>query len=125
MVSGAWLYRRPTPFQKGVGVHFFGWGFIDAIIALFGLFNNRRNEQSEQASDPEFVANEARKLSLALWVNGGLDIFYVLGGLWLYRKKGEDDAKWRGQGIGVIIQGGFLLIFDVWHALKLDKRSIE
>lgn len=122
MVSGAWLYRQKKPFRRGVGIHFFTWGLIDAIIAVVGLINNGRSAQSERADDPHFVAGESRKLERLLWINAGLDVFYVLGGVWLFRKKGENDPNWRGQGVGVVIQGLFLFLFDVWHALILRKK---
>lgn len=122
MGVGGWLRGRPDDLARGMGTQFFAWGAIDAAIALFGLLGNRQKARSVQAGNPDFVVQEAKKLRRLLWINAGLDIFYVSGGWWAVRKgeEKENRALWRGHGLGVIIQGAFLLIFDVWHALRMN-----
>jgi hypothetical protein len=95
-------------------------GLIDALIALFG----KRSAQKRQANlmDPlaiEITSQESRKLRKILWFNAGLDIGYMAGGIGLALTKGKENTGWRGHGIGIIIQGGFLMIFDLIHALKI------
>lgn len=105
---------------RGMGTQFFAWGLIDALLALFGLFNLRRQRALPAAEQPAAQANERRKLRRLLWINTLLDVFYVGGGLWFMQKQGRDNPEKRGQGLGIIIQGGFLFFFDLWHALKLN-----
>lgn len=120
--SGLGLNQLDDEFAQGVGQQFFSWGAIDAIIALVGKWNNRKNRALPEAEQPAKQAAEARKLRRILLINTGLDILYILGGLWLWRNKGHDSRKWRGHALGIIIQGGFLFIFDLLHAFKIPTN---
>jgi hypothetical protein len=75
------------------------WAFINSAIAMFGLLT------------PE---PELGNLRTILYVNAGLDVLYVAAGIFMLTR---DQAYWKGAGWGVIVQGGFLLIFDLVHAL--------
>lgn len=66
---------------------------------------------------PAVEAQERRNLRRLLWLNAGLDVLYVLGGLLLQRRQ-----HWRGHGWGIIIQGSFLFLFDLYHALILAEE---
>ena len=71
----------------------------------------------------EVETREARWLSRILWVNTGLDVIYILGGLWLFQTWGEGSSLWQGHGVGIIIQGGFLFLFDLSHAFSLTPLA--
>lgn len=124
MVAGL-LMRFGSPFWKGVGGQFLGWGFVDAIIALFGFVGMRNRVDSlDNPGVAEAKRREERNLGRALWINAGLDVIYILGGfLWMRRDKGNGGA--RGAGWGVVIQGAFLLVLDVIHALNMPKTKID
>ena len=47
-----------------------------------------------------------------------LDVLYVLFGLRMARRDKGDGVR-RGNGLGIVIQGAFLLIFDLLHASGL------
>ena len=51
-----------------------------------------------------------------LLINGGLDIVYLLVGFYLLRRS---DPLVRGFGTAIVVQGGFLLLFDLawWWCL--------
>ena len=115
MVGGALLWRRGSPFWRGFGVQALGWGAIDALIAASGLRPGRQ-------PSPEPV-RAARNLRRLLWFNAALDVGYMAGGFWLARSKGRTDATWRGQGWGIVVQGGFLFLFDVVHAWRVPRKS--
>ena len=119
-LGGRQIFVR-SPFWRGVGLHFLAWGGIDGLIALVGL--RQAGRQSESETDTAKTLMEADRLERLLWVNSGLDLLYLWVGSWLYRKKGKADAGWRGQGVGVLIQGGFLLVFDLFHALRLGQKK--
>lgn len=114
---------RRGKFWNGVGIQFISWGAIDAIIAIGGqVASDRRLNNTSSEDMPKQLEKDTRNLKIALWVNAGLDILYMLGGLrWVRRDL--DDSRQKGNGIGVIIQGMFLFVFDVYHALKLQKIS--
>ncbi len=75
------------------------WAFINGAIAMAGLLT----------PEPELGS-----LRTILYVNAGLDVLYVVAGAWMLSRA---EPFWRGAGWGVIVQGGFLLIFDLVHAL--------
>ena len=114
MVGGALLWRRGAPFWRGFGVQALGWGAIDALLAASGLRPGRQ-------PSPE-PARAARSLRRLLWFNAALDVGYMAGGLWLARSKGRTDANWRGQGMGIVVQGGFLFVFDIFHAVRVPRE---
>jgi hypothetical protein len=121
VVAGLAL-QLASPFWRAFGAQAFGWGAIDAAIALFGdYFARRRKARLSHPLAPDVVARETRNLRRILWFNAGLDVFYVLGGVWLARGKGRSSAQWRGHGRGIVVQGVFLFMFDLFHALHLRR----
>jgi len=107
-------------FMRGLGIQFFAWGFIDGLIALYGAKASAKKKlRVEESSRAEVEAIESRWLSRILQINTGLDVLYVLGGVWLLRTWGLGSPLWSGHAIGVILQGGFLFFFDLYHALTI------
>lgn len=111
------------PFWHGVGLQAIGWGVIDALIAILARRSLNAKLVRPEAAAPETQQREARNLQRLLWLNTGLDILYVLGGLWLAYRRGAANPKWRGHGWGIILQGGFLFLFDLYHALLIAKTE--
>ena len=74
------------------------WALVNAGIAYAGLLG------------PEPDASSLRN---TLYINAGLDVLYVLGGTYMLSRPEE---TWRGGGLAIIIQGAFLLAFDLLHA---------
>ncbi|HKJ38309.1 MAG TPA: hypothetical protein VJ972_06010 [Anaerolineales bacterium] len=118
-------YFSAVPFLRGLGIQFFAWGVIDGAIAVFGArasAKKKRNVQETERAESE--ANDARWLSRILWINTGLDVLYILGGLWLMQTWGANNPIWQGHGVGIIVQGGFLFLFDFYHAGMLRKALL-
>jgi hypothetical protein len=106
-------------FWGGVGSQFAGWGLVDALLGWFGLRSSREKAAESDAHAQETQLKERKNLLRILAVNSGLDIVYIIGGMWLSNTKGKEDRFWQGTGIGITIQGGFLLVFDLIHTLLL------
>jgi len=107
---------------RGLAIQFFAWGSIDAGIALFGAYASAQKRSRVQATgSAENEAQESRWLERILWINTALDVLYILGGFWLMQTKGVESPLWSGHGLGIVIQGGFLFLFDFYHALALRK----
>ncbi|MCB8966486.1 MAG: hypothetical protein H6660_06280 [Ardenticatenaceae bacterium] len=123
ITTGAALQRRSDARQRGIGLQFAGWGIVNLLIALFGKYGTQRRARQPQANTAQTLHKESRNLRRLLWINTGLDVLYVLGGLLLARRKGHDNPHWRGQGQGIIVQGGFLFFFDLLHALLVPKTE--
>lgn len=121
--TGVALVATGDRFKQGIGTQCIGWGAIDGLLAFFGAQHaSRRLSRAVGEPDAPLKArqdNVRRDLRTLLTINTGLDVLYILGGLWLVRQKGEEDAFWRGTGWGIVGQGAFLLGFDLIHALKL------
>lgn len=125
IATGAALSFNPNRQQQGVGVQFVGWGVVNLLIAFLGGHSTQRRAQQPNAHEPVTLATESRNLRRLLWINTGLDVGYILGGLVLARTKGRSDARWRGQGYGIVAQGGFLFFFDLFHALLVGKQDVQ
>ena len=69
----------------------------------------------------EVLAREARNLRRILLINTGLDVLYVTSGVALALTLGVDNPFWRGNGWGIVVQGGFLFCFDLLHALGVPR----
>jgi hypothetical protein len=114
-----------NPFLRGLAIQFFAWGAIDGAIALFGAHASaRRQAKIQQSERAEVETRETRWLSRVLWINTGLDVFYILGGLWLLQARGADSLLWRGHGAGIMLQGAFLFLFDFYHARVLRNAKL-
>jgi hypothetical protein len=104
-------------FGRGIGSQFIGWAVVNAAIAVGGaFFTEQRKLQMATPEAPKEQIKEAGNLQRLLWINAGLDVLYMLGG-WLTMR--SDKAYRRGMGLGIILQGLFLFVFDIFHALKV------
>ncbi len=111
---GAGLATAKTPVLRHVGIQAVVWGAIDAALAYSGP-ENARNKLQQGTTDAE-QQEEAQRFQRIVAINAALDVLYVLGGSLLVRRAGSNEAR-RGAGIGIIIQGAFLLVYDgvlVW-----------
>lgn len=114
------LFR--TSFWNAAAIQFIAWAMIDLLIALGGDASTRRRKAR---LNPEQVLStqprEARSLRRILWINTGLDVFYMLGGTLIAVFPGDADAFWLGTGVGILLQGAFLFFFDWYHAVQASK----
>ena len=107
-------------YWRGAGIQFLAWGGIDLAIAVFGVRGTRRRKA--RLTSDELISTQPKEranLAKILWINTGLDVLYVVGGLVVAYTLGATNPFWRGGGWGIVIQGGFLFVFDLFHALKL------
>lgn len=129
ILSGAWMawgvpFAQPDPkfiqYWRGMGIQFLAWGGIDLLIALFGASGTQKRRA--KLNPEELISTQPKErshLARILWINTGLDVLYVAGGIALIVILGASDPFWRGSGWGILLQGGFLFFFDLFHALKL------
>jgi len=107
---------------RGVGIQALVWGAIDGAIAIGGILSARRGA-ARGAGVPGADAREAAKLRRLLLVNGGLDVLYIAAGLVLAGPIAAGDPFLAGNGWGVVLQGAFLLVFDVAHAQRVPRPA--
>ena len=112
-----------APVAFGFGLQCLLWGAIDGVIASIGAFDLRRRHAAGEPHDAAATRAFGRRLRRLLRLNAGLDVLYVAVGLALL-------ALWRtpeglGHGLGVVVQGGFLLVFDAWHGWRVPHHLAE
>lgn len=117
IAAGLPLAASGRPLLRGLGHQFIAWGAVDGALALAGRWAGSR-----PGAPPE-SAQQVDTLRRVLLVNAGLDVLYMAGGAALMLRRGQDNPYWQGAGVGIMLQGGFLLVFDLWHGL--NAREVE
>ncbi|PJF35646.1 MAG: hypothetical protein CUN49_09505 [Candidatus Thermofonsia Clade 1 bacterium] len=123
------LLQGFTSFWRGLGAQAIGWSAVNLAIGFLGQRGNLRRAAQPEAHTPTRMAHEARKIRAILWLNAGLDILYMLGG-WRWARRaaqtgGENAEFQRGMGMGVVVQGALLFIWDVINALIVPRYPKE
>ncbi|HCI79431.1 MAG TPA: hypothetical protein DHW02_07060 [Ktedonobacter sp.] len=113
VISGLILQISRSSFWKQFGLQAVAWGAIDAALAAFGLTSaNRKEERLALGKLHEVdVQKEVRGFFRILFINTFLDIVYVASGVWVMRRF-KDRADRRGVGVGILVQGLWLFLFD-------------
>lgn len=116
---GAALGARRDAFWRGLGLTGLGWSLISGALAWAGLRAAQRNAGEADAHTPARQAQERRRLARLLWLNAGLDVLYLAGGLTLAGAQRRKHPGGYGAGWGIALQSAALLLFDLAHALPL------
>lgn len=106
------LFSTAGSFWQAFGGMNAVWGLINLVIASFGFYGVFR-KMHKGVADAE---REKRNLLRLLKVNAFLDVGYVAVGLAM-TLWGRTPLL-QGFGWGIILQGGFLLLFDTSHYLQ-------
>lgn len=99
------------PWLRAFGGQNAAWGLVDAGIAA--VADRRRVAKLAAGADPR---RERRWLRRLLLLNAGLDVGYLLVGLAWLGRPGRPGRSAAGHGAAIVLQGGFLLVFDLAHA---------
>jgi len=97
------------------------WNTVNLGIAGFALYNNLTDDISMLTSD-EMLLKHTKTENLYL-INAGLDVVYIGTGFLLKHLSVSNLNKHdllKGYGNSIILQGGFLMIFDLimWGILR-------
>ena len=120
------LLISPSPFWRSFGLQAASWGLIDAILAILGGAGARRKATRVEVGElgEEEALAEARSFRRILLINVGLDLLYIGGGLTTARRAAQRPGR-QGMGMGIALQGLFLLIFDSLLAREVAQRWIR
>ncbi len=100
------------------------WNVVNLSIAGFALYNNSQLDFLSMSTD-EMLSNHIKTEKILL-VNSALDLGYIGTGF-LLRYLSKSANKYpdllRGYGNSLILQGGFLLVFDLvlYQILKTQR----
>lgn len=89
------------------------WNVVNLSIAAFGYFNAVNSDPASMTNVE--IIKDFNSLQNFLLLNAGLDAAYIATGFYLKeRSKNSSSAeRLRGYGNSLLLQGGFLLLFDV------------
>ena len=112
VLSGAMMSQT-----EGSSYHFhqmnLTWNSVNLAIASLGYFGVSR--EKIENFDLNKTIKKQYKIQQVLLFNSGLDIAYMVGGVYLLERAKNDienKDRWTGFGQSLILQGGFLLVFD-------------
>ncbi|GAA4470237.1 hypothetical protein GCM10023189_58490 [Nibrella saemangeumensis] len=99
------------------------WNAVNAGIAGIGLLGLRNRPENESLGQ---AVRQHENIKQFLLLNAGLDVAYIAGGLWLMERgnnRPDQRDKLRGFGKAVLVNGGFLLAFDVVNYFIFKGRD--
>lgn len=123
LVLGSWAAANMAIGAIGTGTHnnqhrYFHqmnviWNSANLLIAGLGYLAATR-ENTDNLTLTKVLLHQNNKEKTFLF-NAGLDLVYISSGLYLTERsrRNADPSKLKGYGNAVMMQGGFLLLFDV------------
>lgn len=89
------------------------WNIVNLGIATFGYFNAVNSDPASMTNVE--IIKDFNSLQRFLLFNAGLDVAYIATGFYLKErsKNSSSSERFRGYGNSLLLQGGFLLLFDV------------
>lgn len=123
----AWLLLIDRPFWGPFFAHCWIWGAIDLVFALMGL---RQSQVAARTPLTPAVARlehaDGRKLLATLQFSHKLNWVWLAtaGGLYLWAVLVTSPVL-AGHGTGVLVQGGFLFLFDRRFDAELRRTLAE
>jgi hypothetical protein len=90
-----------------------GWNIVNAGISGMSLI--RSLKEKSQSSNFNNSVQKLEGFQRALLFNAGLDVGYMLGGMYLIERSNRqlNPDRLRGFGKSVVLQGAFLFVFDL------------
>jgi hypothetical protein len=122
---GAVLILVPQPFWRQFGLQAVSWGVIDVLLAVVGRRQAlvRAEQFAAGALDETDAEREAAHFARILLFNAGLDVGYIAAGGFTAARFADRPDR-RGLGIGILVQGVFLLLFDALVARDVRQRFL-
>ncbi|MDB5243125.1 MAG: hypothetical protein JWP57_3750 [Spirosoma sp.] len=100
------------------------WNLINLGIAGVGLLGLRK--QNPNGETLAQAIRQQQTMQQVLLFNAGLDVAYIVGGAYLRERsvtRPDRTDQLQAYGKSVMLQGGFLLVFDMVNYLIFKHRS--
>lgn len=96
------------------------WNLVNLGLSIPGYIKANKGSSAPTLYE---TLNQQRKTETIFLINAGIDLAYISSGILLRNKSTQNTDKDRLLGFGnsMILQGGFLLIFD-WIAYTIHRR---
>jgi len=114
IATGAYGWSRSDGTTKYFHQMNLFWNTVNLSIAGYGLYNHLRLDIS--AMDPDEIMERHTRTERILLINTALNVGYIGGGFLMRQLAGrssEYSDMLKGYGNSVMVQGGFLLLFDL------------
>jgi hypothetical protein len=96
------------------------WNTVNLGIGVAGLVQ----QYSKQSADYSSFLKLQRKYERVFLINSGLDLIYMGVGSAMAFSSGANDRS-RGYGQSLILQGGYLLVFDgLMYFIHRNNRPV-
>lgn len=122
VLAGSVIAATRTGTQRAIAVQAIGWGVADASIAIYAQCVARKHATSARAGmyGARHVQDRARLFGQVLAVQTSADLVYVVAGSIVAAKS---ERPWvRGTALGIVIQGGALLLYDLALSIRMLMR---
>ena len=101
------------------------WNTVNVSIASYALISGLSEDLMAYSQNELFAKHEG--LERILLINAGLDVLYIGAGAWMIKRSQsvtKRQALWKGYGRSVILQGGFLLVFDlILYGIQHSRKT--
>lgn len=97
------------------------WNTVNLGLAIPGYIKTTKGKTKLSILE---TIEEQRKTESIFLINAGIDLAYISSGILLIKKKEQNINKknqFIGLGNSIILQGGFLLVFD-WIAFAMHRK---
>ena len=104
----------------------FSWNLLNVGIAGLGHFIV--NKDRKKPWDIQILYDKKKKVEKSIIINMGLDLAYMVTGLLFKNNAQINNSEYsmnKGYGNSLILQGGYLLIYDAIFLIKLKKILIK
>jgi len=109
---------RARTFWEGTAI----WNTVNLGLGVIGLLMSRHDDSAEL--DLKASLSQGDTYEKLFLFNGGLDVAYFVGAAFLLEHGSRTgEVKWTGYGNALLVQAGFLLVFDL--ALFFLHRRID
>lgn len=98
-----------------------GWNLVNLGIAASGWIGAGRQISQDEIK----IYRRHERMRRLLLFNAGLDLGYMAAGAWMLERsinEPEMGPMFRGFGRSLVLQGGFLFLFDLGAFLYLEHR---
>jgi hypothetical protein len=126
LIGSGYLLPRTDRRSMPHHFHFMNccWGFINAVLAAVGILRTYPGAPPA-GFDATAAAHDIQQTVFIFLVNAGLDIGYLVVGMWLITRAARPQAtmpqRLLGYGRSILLQGGFLLVFDAAMGWLLQR----
>ena len=123
VAGGVGLATAEDPAWRAFHQANIAWNTVN--VGISGLSLRKMRREVPGAGGLAAALDRERTMAIALALNAGLDVAYLTAGGWLWERGLRTDAPREvGWGQALVVQGGFLLLFDL-TLLRLHGTRVQ